>query len=152
MFNLKRVTMSFWLFSLCMEILLVVFVFALEKYLDLRIFPDHIKGDTDGDNTGSFMMFGLRYIGLYRYDEMTKTGVSYLFLCIFVPLIPVSCVIKTENKHDIFNSTPEETIYRYSVLGNATWSFLELLHIYLSIIAYVNVLFLIVTLYIYIKS
>lgn len=67
--------------------------------------------------------------GWGRYDAITDSSVYYLFLTIFVPLIPIACYRASEVE-------PGSKHRQYRIYGHEKWRFGEIVVIYISSLAW----------------
>ena len=81
---------------------------------------------------GTWNAIGITCLGKYRV--FGNTQVSYVFLSLFFPIIPIGCYRVTES----LSTTPHrdgpawKSSTRYKIFGSEKWNLLEVLHVYLS--------------------
>lgn len=116
----------------------ILLIFCVNKYLKYKngdIMKIHQNAIYNGKDTNLTLStinnIGYRFYGDFRRDTNGST-VKYLFFCFFFPLFPIGCYRATEGPTE-FHVKHDDT--KYIIYGTEKWNVLEILIIYLYMLA-----------------
>ena len=105
---------------------------VLYEYLLNKGFDTRAANDATPPPLGTWNAIGITCLGKYRI--LGETQVSYVFLSLLFPIIPIGCYRVTEG----LSTTPHrdgpawKSSTQYKIYGSEKWNLLEVLHVYLS--------------------
>ena len=109
-----------------------------------KITPPTYNGETDVVGTSTFNGIGTRILGWFRYHNGTYAG--YIFFCVLVPLIPLSCIRYSQGSIGPTrrSGASRVSVSNYTIYGTEKWKLSEIVMIYLGGICFAVVFLLII--------
>lgn len=99
--------------------------------LKTKDFPVQAANGEKPDSLSTLNGIGYSLIGGFRTVE--DTHVSYVFLCLFIPLFPVGCYrVKEGNFKSFRDGVYRKTTTDVQCMGSEKWRILEIIQVYLS--------------------
>lgn len=102
-----------------------------EKFIESRLKEPYKRFEKCDPILGTGNGIGLVLMNSHaRYDDYTDTTVWYLYISLFIPILPIGCYRAKE-----IGSKGKTT--RYKIYGHEKWRFFEILSIYLSAYSFI---------------
>ena len=108
----------------------IVFVFSVIYRLSHSRRHVHIQETIPEFSLGYVNGVGSALLGKFRYDGSENLRIYYVVLTVFfLPIVPVSCVIATEDGREPSGCLLGSTT-NYRIYGTTRWNFWEILNLY----------------------